>query len=1612
VTEMVAPRGNSHSVMRRATCKDCLREERAQQLGIAIDELPQDFDKEFVYNERAAEVKLERGQTRSDRCKRHRARHRINTQGVAVPYIDLQTIGEAIGARDENGPSGPFGGLGPMPEAHRVAENTQYDLSKANASMTDQDILIMLEKLKRKRVLVAKAGTGTGKSTFMPYRLLDPPEGAPLSLAALGPIIVTEPRVQATTGVAWYVGVKLSGAGGVGPGYPVGFQVSGNKAHDDSCQLIYVTDGTMINWLREGRLATIGTVIVDEAHERSTNIDFIMGSLKRAVDRYPHLRVIITSATFDAHFYQEYFGGPENVEIHLVEAEKSVGYGFPLFPDLDAVHPNSVDLTESWKKVVGPDLPLRPVENPADQVFVERHFQTLAPALGADDVADDYGDPATGVGWEEKLHDTTRQLLPLRFRPGKYGVPEGSVEAWRSSWAHDAPRVLGQFIVDLVRGLDEAGIYGDVLGFLATTKNIEEAVAVIRDGLGIRGDHGEPGDVALVYPLISSLPTEIKEKALRAQVKGDQRKIVVSTNLAETSLTVEGVRFVVDSAIIAQDEWNPQTAQGGVQTTLHSQAGIRQRWGRVGRKSPGWVFPLYTKDQFLSLNRDTAPGSTRSNLENLVMTAKMGGIDDVVNFDWPAKFWPPTWPQTERLDPSDEGIQGTVYEAAARSRQIFLDELTRADVALRCSGAVDETGDPTAFGKDLSHAPTLGRESTQSEASKIALMYADRLACVPEVTTILKLLDNTNMVRHNGLLLSSPDWPAEWQLEAAQRHLALASGCRDDAELVLQVMAVWERCDPDSPPSWEPSAAREEWAHRWWVNHELLLKAAAVRHDVLVALSPAMKEDVKRFVEPALVKRARGAITRAFASLEYRRESGGTTYFSTAQNGSPAVTGVIDNSSLFPGASARIIPLKRNKQPGRDDAYLSNIVTLEEWALPDQSSDGGAPTSTGSLDLLLKASRAARPEAERSTLAQLQALWPPGLRVHLNLLSLGDERVVDGDPLGSVLPAKMPEIVAEDATDDLPDIRTKAGPLDLAEADANPELDTSWPTPVGPDLDEFELEQQLQLTYLADHADFLAACRECEACRAGRLGECESPIAPGSPERVTNDLESWLDLAWRNPAVAHPRVEVLGGDAAEGEWHEVVGYRFDSDGPVLQVRTAWRQDQREDQPGLHEGLSDGDPLELAVGPVRPGHRGVRYRTFHRIVDGRRVGRFALRVASDSEELVENAVVDGQAVKRPVGDGATLTFVPNNRRLGLRLDLPQLALNEAIEKYPVDSICQMIVTGVHENGGLAWLEMSDGTGAVVMKRDVGAAGVADLRFLAAGEEVVAVIREVREYNGKVQIQVALPHEAAPAVEYVQARYPDGTTVMMRVTGIAPDGARAWLVTSDGFGAMAMRKDAGAAGLADLNSALEKGDTVEARVLSVGEHNEKIQINVALPTLSGLSQAEATAAEFAPGTIAEFTVTRLFPDGKRAGLRSPTGVSATLTANRIGRGGVVAIGAVLTEGQVIEARVVRVGEYRGEPQLELAVPDIEVPSIQQQLAALDVATGNVYDGIVNNVTDFGIFVTFGLLSALAHKSQLPGRSTFGYERGTAVRVVVLEAGEDPGKPGVPKISLGLA
>ncbi|HQZ33543.1 MAG TPA: S1 RNA-binding domain-containing protein, partial [Ilumatobacteraceae bacterium] len=1213
----------SDSHMRAFTCKDCQREVehieeeiRSVEAGggtkAQLKKLRATLHARLAdatYNENWAVNLVERGGSRSDRCKEHRQKHRINIQGMAVAYVDLQTVGEVA---DRENPTGPLGGLGPLPTAHKKVEGTTYDLQEVRVGMTDAHVEEMISMLRDKQVLILKAGTGTGKSTFAPYRLMDPPpaslanipEGTFAKLTDLGPIIVTEPRVQAAVGVASFVGGVMSGAGGVGPGYPVGYQVSGDRNHDEACELIYVTDGTMINWLREGRLSRIGTVIVDEAHERSTNIDFILGYLKRELPRYPHLRVIVTSATFNTDFYCEYFGGPDTAHVMNVPAEKSFGYGMPFFPNLDVPESGEDDVLERWSDAA---LPLVAGATRDVDTFVRTHWKTqFAEALHyPDDVAKKEND-----GDVEDVWETTRSLADLRFT-GK--VPAGE-------WKERMPAEMAKFVIALARGLDERKIFGDILGFLPTRRTIEPVCEEIEIALGrTYKDH--------VFPLISSLPKEKQKLALAKRKMGDPRKIVISTNLAETSLTVEGVRFVVDSGIIAQSEWDPELAKGSIPTKAHSQAGIKQRWGRVGRKAPGWVFPLYTKSQFLDLAEDTPPGSTRDNLEALVMTAKMGGIDDVIGFDWPAAFLPTTF---------------ELESEAADARQIFIAELERADRSLRGGGALDGDGHPTTFGKELTRFQGLG-----STASAMAILYADRLACVPEVATVIALLDDERLVGQRGLLLDDFDWPDDWRLEAAERHRGFASLCDDEAELVLLVAAAWERSDKQLPP-WEDSVKRQDWSRMWWVNHSVLLDAAKKRHEVLEALSPAMKEDVKRFIEPALVNRTRGVLTRAMASNIFAASPDGTyepvskpsprapepstddvhesddPQLPDAGDAPAAATKprvfTLEEGGLFEPKAEHLVALRRRES--KFDNRISSLVIAQEWAMTEPGET--QPSSVvDAMRMVIAASKFAPAEIAKNTVLPYLEKWPVGQRVRLEVADAGD------GPRATLLATPLPPFRRPRTREERGDdprrgrggrSRTK-NKLVLGDDDLNgtsDDLRTELSIEPRRGADD-ERVDRMQLLAADRDTGVREQCGECFPCRDGRPDDCERQIVQTLPGRREDLLAAWRADAENGPDVANPRVDIDDEFAVDSDgWHEITGYRSDGDRVVVQLRPDWQRGQVINA-GQHPDLKPGDPVDVRVGrPLR--HHGGSLRAFDR-VDGK--GRFVLaeaRARYDDEQV--------------------------------------------------------------------------------------------------------------------------------------------------------------------------------------------------------------------------------------------------------------------------------------------------------------------------------------------------------------------------------------------------------
>lgn len=1184
-------RGASSSSIREFTCKDCQRELDKHRKDLAeatkrnrardverLTKLIAEREQGSRYNEHWAKKIIERGGSRSDRCKEHRAKHKVNIQGMAVAYIDIKTVGEVS---DRQNPRGPLGGLGPLPDKHTEVEGTTYNLMEANVGMTDDHALEMIRLLRDKRVLVLKAGTGTGKSTFAPYRLMDPPPesyenlpaGAPFAkLTDLGQIVVTEPRVQAARGVAGYVGGVLSGAGGVGPGFPVGYQVSGDRNHDEACQLVYVTDGTMINWLREGRLSRIGTVIVDEAHERSVNIDFIMGYLRRELDRHPHLRVIITSATFDAQFYQEYFGGPDVAHVMEVPAVKSFGYGMPLFPELDGLADGEADVAQRWKD---DELPLSGSTEPRSNTdFVRQHWkEQFAPPLPPDDVLEGYeGDP-------EDVWDTTQKLLDLRYR-GKIDI---------DSWQDDMPAEMAKFIIDLARGLDEADIFGDILGFLPTTRQIEQVVDQIEKALGQRY-RGH------VFPLISTLKPSVQQAALAKRRKGDPRKIVISTNLAETSLTVEGVRFVVDSGVIAQSEWDPHIAQGGVRKKLHSQAGIKQRWGRVGRNAPGWVFPLYSKGQFLSLEQDTPPGSTRENLEALVMTARMGGVDDILSFPWPAAFEPKT---------------SMLEQRALDAQAIFKTELKRADAALRAGGAVDNDGHPTSFGKEISRFSTLG------SSNAMAVLYADRLGCVPEVSTVISLLGENRLVGNESLLQDTFEWPDEWRLEAAGSHRALAGLAEDEAHLALLIMAAWERADPMAAP-WEPSAKRARWAARWWVNDAVLLAAAKQRQEILAALSPAMKEEVKRFVEPALLDRTRGVLTRALQAQLY--DTNGEVYSpripvdGIGAEGSEgqarsSIARLEDKALVRP--TGPVIALRRRTDRVTEETRLSGVIRAAAWVL-DLEDREDAVGAADAMRLLVRGATAAPPDPRRNAALGLIERWPAGMRAQVRV---EDGRIVECT--GIIHPFTRPE-----KTDGAAARRRRQRRV-AVDGDEGARRSDAIGDLKGYRQGEIDEEQFEAAAFREADRQALAAgaCMECFACRDGRPEDCDDPPDPGEAGRGgRNPLQGWISRTKSFEASVQQPVVVGIGDSNELQWVEVVGLDIADGSPTVRLTPDWRPVGFRGNPAQHSDLEAGSAVAVVVGPLLEDHGGP-VRSFLR-ADGK--GRFVLREATHPRKDVQES----------------------------------------------------------------------------------------------------------------------------------------------------------------------------------------------------------------------------------------------------------------------------------------------------------------------------------------------------------------------------------------------------
>jgi ATP-dependent helicase HrpA len=389
------------------------------------------------------------------------------------------------------------------------------------------------------QVTIIAGETGSGKTTQIPKMCLE------LGLGENGLIGHTQPRRLAARTVAERIAEEL----GVDIGQEVGFQVRFTGEVSRSTKVKLMTDGILLAEIqRDKLLRKYSAIIIDEAHERSLNIDFILGYLKRILPQRPDLKIIITSATIDPQRFARHFGTEEE-PAPVIEVS---GRTYPV------------------------EIRYRPLSQPAGGAGVAGGEDEVA---ASDDELEEDRDPLDAVC------DAVDEL------------------------ALEAP--------------------GDILIFFSGEREIRDAA----EALNARIQSNRRLAGTEVLPLFARLSLQEQHKVFHP---GSKRRIVLATNVAETSLTVPGIKYVIDTGTARISRYSHRTKVQRLPIERVSQASANQRSGRCGRVSDGIAIRLYSEEDFESRPLFTDPEILRTNLAAVILQMTAMGVargpKDVENF--------------------------------------------------------------------------------------------------------------------------------------------------------------------------------------------------------------------------------------------------------------------------------------------------------------------------------------------------------------------------------------------------------------------------------------------------------------------------------------------------------------------------------------------------------------------------------------------------------------------------------------------------------------------------------------------------------------------------------------------------------------------------------------------------------------------------------------------------------------------------------------------------------------------------------------------------------------------------------------------------------------------
>ena len=376
----------------------------------------------------------------------------------------------------------------------------------------------ILEVLEKNQVIVVQSPTGSGKTTQIPVILHE------AGFSNHGIIAVTQPRRIAALSVSEFISKQL------GTTYPglVGYKMRFEDKTDSSTKIKIMTDGILLQEMKlDPWMSKYSVVMVDEAHERSLNIDFVLGLLKRVLQARPEFKVIVSSATMNAEAFSSYFGNCPIVNIDTITYPVSVIYD-------------------------PPSIPASTTSQASSEAILN------------------------------KIESTIQRVLSNR-------------------------------------------VNGDILIFLPGEKIIKDCMQKLYKSSFARKIH--------IIPLYGRLAKEEQERVFDSAPLG-KKKVIISTNIAETSVTIPGITVVIDSGLAKLNYYSPRTFTSSLIETPVSKASCNQRKGRAGRTQEGTCYRLYPRKDYETRQMYTLEEIFRTDLSEVVLRMSELGITDFEEFDF------------------------------------------------------------------------------------------------------------------------------------------------------------------------------------------------------------------------------------------------------------------------------------------------------------------------------------------------------------------------------------------------------------------------------------------------------------------------------------------------------------------------------------------------------------------------------------------------------------------------------------------------------------------------------------------------------------------------------------------------------------------------------------------------------------------------------------------------------------------------------------------------------------------------------------------------------------------------------------------------------------------